>query len=231
MFRVTMQFAGKPVRNYTFEKSLVTIGRDATCDIVVDNIGASRRHAMIEQTQDGYVLADLRSNNGTFVSGERILHHRLTDADEFLIGKYAFRFESVDAVTSMDTEPVFPEAPAEQTVHLDAADVAKLRQRSSRRVAEQAAQIVQLAPEKCRQNFRLGDAFHVIGKDGHATVHLAGMFAPRFAGVLVKSAAGYQLVATSRGLKVNGRHVPAVALQDGDLLECGKARLRYCEEA
>jgi len=227
MFRVTMHFAGKPVRDFTFEKSLVTIGRDTTCDIVVDNIGASRRHAMIEQTQEGYVLADLKSNNGTYVDGERILHHRLSDADEFLIGKYSFRFEEVGSKKAEATEPVFPEAqeaPEEQTIHLDRRETDKLRERSARRTG---AQVVQVAPEKHRRTVELEDPYYVIGRDAAAAIRLGGMFVPRHAGVIVRTDQGYHVVATSRTLKVNGRRVSAASLADGDLLECGGARLRF----
>lgn len=224
MFRVTMHFAGKPVRDFTFEKSLVTIGRDSTCDIVVDNIGASRRHAMIEATHDGYVLADLRSNNGTYVSGERILHHRLTDADEFLIGKYAFRFETIVPGKEDATEPVFPDSPPEQTVHLGRDDIARLRERSER---AGRPQLVQTAPDRERRTIDLDQPYHVIGKDPHAAVRLQGVFVPRWAGVLVRTEGGMQVVATSRALKVNGRRVAAALLSDGDLLEVGKVRLRF----
>ncbi len=44
----------------------VTLGRDATCDIVLDDRKASRQHARIERRRDKFVLAD-HSSNGTFV--------------------------------------------------------------------------------------------------------------------------------------------------------------------
>ena len=87
MIRVTMQFGGKPIRKYTFDKPLISIGREQGCDIVVENIGASRRHATIEKTENGFVLTDLKSHNGTFVKGEKVFHHELTDSDEFFISE------------------------------------------------------------------------------------------------------------------------------------------------
>ncbi len=225
MFRVTMHFAGKPVRAFTFEKSLVTIGRDSTCDIVVDNIGTSRRHAMIEHTQDGYVLADLRSNNGTFVHGERVLHHRLDNADEFLIGKYAFRLEDLGVAAAQSTEPVFPDAPDEQTVHLDRRELDKLRARSVRKTR---VELVQMAPTKGRRTIALGDTYHVLGRDPHAAIRVRGLLVPRHAAVFVRTETGYDLVATSRTVRVNGRRLPATPLADGDLIQCGRARFRYC---
>lgn len=43
-----------------------SIGRDATCDIVIDDLKASRQHARIERRRDKFVLVD-HSSNGTFV--------------------------------------------------------------------------------------------------------------------------------------------------------------------
>jgi len=45
----------------------VSLGRDATCDIVLHDPKASRQHAKIERRRDKFVLAD-HSSNGTFVA-------------------------------------------------------------------------------------------------------------------------------------------------------------------
>jgi class 3 adenylate cyclase len=45
----------------------VTIGRDASCDIVIGDRKTSRQHASIEKRRDKFVLAD-HSSNGTFVA-------------------------------------------------------------------------------------------------------------------------------------------------------------------
>jgi class 3 adenylate cyclase len=45
----------------------LTLGREATCDIVIDDPKASRQHAKIERRRDKFVLVD-HSSNGTFVA-------------------------------------------------------------------------------------------------------------------------------------------------------------------
>lgn len=47
--------------------SLLTLGRDAACDIVIADKRASRSHAKIERRRDKFVLAD-QSTNGTYVT-------------------------------------------------------------------------------------------------------------------------------------------------------------------
>ncbi len=54
------------------EGQVITVGRDATCDIVLDTPNVSRVHARLERTRDGFKVQDLGSTNGTWVSGERI---------------------------------------------------------------------------------------------------------------------------------------------------------------
>lgn len=51
----------------------LVIGRDASADVALRHDGAaSRRHAEIAVGEDGPVLADLDSRNGTFHNGERV---------------------------------------------------------------------------------------------------------------------------------------------------------------
>jgi pSer/pThr/pTyr-binding forkhead associated (FHA) protein len=51
---------------------VLAIGRDSSNDLIVDHPLASRRHARLERTDQGYVVLDLESTNGTYVNGERI---------------------------------------------------------------------------------------------------------------------------------------------------------------
>jgi hypothetical protein len=46
-----------------------TIGRSRDCDIVLDDVGISRRHAEIRPGQDGWTVEDLGSTNGVLVNG------------------------------------------------------------------------------------------------------------------------------------------------------------------
>ncbi|MFO7166596.1 MAG: winged helix-turn-helix domain-containing protein [Chloroflexota bacterium] len=50
----------------------LTIGRDGANDIIIDHPLASRRHARLERDDNGYLVRDLDSTNGTYVNGDRI---------------------------------------------------------------------------------------------------------------------------------------------------------------
>jgi hypothetical protein len=50
----------------------VLIGRDPACNLVVNDIEVSRRHARLVAQSGGYAIEDLGSTNGTFVNEARL---------------------------------------------------------------------------------------------------------------------------------------------------------------
>jgi len=48
------------------------LGRSRECDIVLDDVGVSRRHAEIRPTAEGWTLADLDSTNGVRLNDRRL---------------------------------------------------------------------------------------------------------------------------------------------------------------
>jgi Domain of unknown function (DUF1707)/FHA domain len=46
-----------------------TIGRTQDCDLRVADLSVSRRHAQLDRSEDGWLLSDLGSHNGTRVNG------------------------------------------------------------------------------------------------------------------------------------------------------------------
>lgn len=231
MFRVTMSFAGKPVKKFTFDQDQITIGRESGCEIVVENIGASRRHATIEKTPEGYVLSDLQSHNGTFVNGEKVFHHRLGDNDEFFIGKYSFQFEALEPVVAVVAPEVPASAPAksempDMTFRLDRREIERIMGASARGAAPQ---LVQLAPEHEKKTLVLEKAYYIVGSDLAAEIKTPGLFAPAKSGVLIRTDSGWRALALSKKFRVNGKPVTDTPLQDGDLIEVSKRRFRFCQ--
>ena len=67
-------------------KDTLTIGRAPQNDLQLGDALISRKHAVIESTQAGFILRDLSSGNGTFVGKEQIDEHLLSEGDVFRIG-------------------------------------------------------------------------------------------------------------------------------------------------
>ena len=73
------------------------LGRDATCDIVIGDLKASRQHARIERRRDKFVLVD-HSSNGTYVqiAGEGELMLRREELILRLAGRIALGLHTGD---------------------------------------------------------------------------------------------------------------------------------------
>ena len=72
----------------------VVIGRLPECRVVLNDPNVSRRHAEIRRQGSDFVIADLRSTNGTRVNGMPVRERTLVDGDEISVGTTAIRFET-----------------------------------------------------------------------------------------------------------------------------------------
>jgi predicted component of type VI protein secretion system len=86
-----------PQRQWLLEGEVSLIGRDEDCQVIIDDRQASRHHARIVRTEQGYVIEDLDSKNGTFLNGQVLREPTpLADGDEIGIA-LAARLAFVDA--------------------------------------------------------------------------------------------------------------------------------------
>jgi pSer/pThr/pTyr-binding forkhead associated (FHA) protein len=85
---------GRAGETFPLDADRITVGRSPECDIFLDDVTVSRRHAVLSRSDDGYVLADEGSLNGTFVNKRRVESAELSDGDELQIGKYRLTFLS-----------------------------------------------------------------------------------------------------------------------------------------
>jgi pSer/pThr/pTyr-binding forkhead associated (FHA) protein len=86
----------------------VIVGRDSGCQLVIDDPLVSRRHAEIEYAEEGWLLRDLGSRNGTFVDGQRCAFVAVTDGGEVRLGSAekgpVVRFAFVHPDVAEDTQ-------------------------------------------------------------------------------------------------------------------------------
>jgi DNA-binding winged helix-turn-helix (wHTH) protein len=86
----SLMWGGEHVR---LKRGKNVLGRDPDADVYVDAIGVSRRHAVIIMGDDGAMLQDLCSKNGTFMDGARIISPvLLSDDTEIRLGAFCIRF-------------------------------------------------------------------------------------------------------------------------------------------
>ena|SRR2546427_13098788 len=75
-------------RTYVLEGAVVSIGRSAESDIVLDDMTVSRHHAELFLSDDTHVIKDAGSRNGVFVNREAVSEAPLTSGDELQVGRY-----------------------------------------------------------------------------------------------------------------------------------------------
>jgi FHA domain-containing protein len=86
--------AGGGIAGETFKPTgpRTLIGRAADCEIFLDDVTVSRRHAELLHEGDRFTIRDLGSLNGTFVNRRRVESAELHDDDEVQVGKYRMTF-------------------------------------------------------------------------------------------------------------------------------------------
>jgi pSer/pThr/pTyr-binding forkhead associated (FHA) protein len=74
-FRLIVRRGPQPNQIYDLNKGIITLGRDITNDIVINDPEVSRHHCRLTQGGGGYTIEDLGSTNGTFINGQRLTGH------------------------------------------------------------------------------------------------------------------------------------------------------------
>lgn len=94
MATVTVGGGGRQPRTYELNKPSMTVGREASCDIHIDNVAVSKKHCEFVNQGGAFLVRDLGSSNGTFVGSEKVTEHKLKDGEEVVIGSYSLRYEN-----------------------------------------------------------------------------------------------------------------------------------------
>ncbi|ERH30204.1 MULTISPECIES: FHA domain-containing protein [Alloscardovia] len=77
---------------YLLDADVITAGRDAASDIVLDDNTVSREHTIFKRSGSVFTVEDAGSLNGTYVNRERVDSARLNSGDEIIIGRFRFAF-------------------------------------------------------------------------------------------------------------------------------------------
>ncbi len=120
--KLILSFNDQTVGEFPLDKDALTIGRRPECDIHIDNLAVSGRHARVMTIAGTSFLEDLDSTNGTFVNGKKVAKHSLSNGDLIMIGKHSLRF-AAEAASKQKEGDRFTE-----TIVLGADQASALRQ-------------------------------------------------------------------------------------------------------
>ncbi len=115
-FRLIVRRGPQPNQTYDLNKDIITLGRDITNDIVINDPEVSRHHMRLTRGAGGYTLEDLGSTNGTFVNGQRLTGAKpLNNGDMIGLGEtVTLGYEMIreQPVGAPPEEPVTAPSPA-----------------------------------------------------------------------------------------------------------------------
>ena len=83
---------GMAGQSFQPDEGSTLIGRSPECDVFLDDVTVSRRHAELVRDGETFTIRDLESLNGTYVNRRRIESTVLEDDDEVQNGKYRLTF-------------------------------------------------------------------------------------------------------------------------------------------
>jgi transcriptional regulator with GAF, ATPase, and Fis domain len=149
-----LQAISGPLRNAEFPVSTsVTIGRNASNTVRLEDAEVSPNHCVIESQDGKAVLTDLESHFGTFVNGIPVKDRELKSGDQIAVGNSVFLFQT-ENVHSVASSPVQISAQEplnlkvlqfrpDELLNLDAVSLASLPQPS--RVARNLNTLLQIS--------------------------------------------------------------------------------------
>lgn len=116
-FRLIVRRGPQPNQTFELNKDVITLGRDITNDIVINDPEVSRHHLRFTRGASGYNMEDLGSTNGTFIGGQRMTGVRpLNRGDMIGLGEtvtlgYEVLRAGLEAAPTMQN-PAQPQAPS-----------------------------------------------------------------------------------------------------------------------
>lgn len=197
----------------------LSIGRRDTNNIVIENLVVSGSHAKLDALDEGYLLTDLRSKNGTFVNEVPINSHWLQDGDVVRIGKHSIQLVvdedeafALDVEDTMDETMVFGSSEFSQSI-----------------TAQQAPAILTFL-KGGQGDHALAKKLTKLGKDYSNDIVVSGFGVGQTAATISKLPEGY-FISYVTGMskpKINGKTVTeSRKLEEFDEIEIGASRLQF----
>jgi len=116
-YQLTMRSGPNPGTVYALDSDHISIGRDSSNSISVNDAEVSRHHARMSFQGGKYVLEDMGSTNGSFVNGQRLTGPRVLKSGEVISfgEQIVFVYEAVESdpgATVVSSRAEIPSRPA-----------------------------------------------------------------------------------------------------------------------
>lgn len=215
--RLVVRLKNRPLKTYTVTGREISIGRLPENDIVIDNLGVSRRHAVLRSTRTGWVIRDLGSGNGTLVNGARVEEAPVAGGDVIRIGKYDIHFQETtgeDGPAGLDRTMIVP------SYH----ETTEEKPRGEFTVSFPVdAPAPRLYRRDTREEHVLARDRLLIGRSAGADIRVGSLLSPREAAEIRRDGGSWVLTRLSprRRMSVNGEEIDNKILEEEDLIAIG----------
>jgi len=225
MAKLVLSHNGKVIDQYFLKKTSITIGRDKSNDIAIDDPLLSREHARIVSVGDDEIIEDLQSSNGTQINGRPLTRQILQHLDVIALGSHQLRYQSSRTASDADLERTIMIKALPRTTQSDAdADAAILAipvAHAARAKWPRGSVIVLKSPvsHSSGETIRLDEVVTTFGIPSEQLIVLTR----RPQGVFVTHVEGKQFPS------INGQTIGTTpyALRDGDLIEAAGYQLKF----
>ncbi len=228
MAEIIVKYEDKVVERIVTEKKRLSIGRTNENDIVLENRGVSRKHALIEFNNNAAVIIDNESLNGTFVNNRKVNEEVLRDDDVITIGKYNLIYhnqssQEADGVADFDGTMVLNTKKQKKMIEND---------RMEKEIVSKHDGSVLIGEENADfSEFRIDRDVTTFGKAKFCHVRVKGFWLSGIQAKLVKEDNLYSMVNLGKKGKtqVNGEPIEQCVLKNGDIISVGKSTFKFVE--
>lgn len=240
MPKLTVLLGRRTMQAYDFKQESIIVGRDEGVDVLIDNPSVSRRHAEIRLTDDGWVVEDLGSSNGTFIGGHRIERPRSIGlGDEIGFGKFSIVFgkalgegEVPVAKPSPMADPPArrPNAPSPDstgTMHINPHEVKELLKESDRK---KRAHFVWESGGETGTHYLSEQNAVLIGTDDLCDLRVPKAPKHHLLLMTLGGTTEVRYLAMFGAMTVRGQNVRRARLRNGDVVEAGGVKLTFMDD-
>jgi pSer/pThr/pTyr-binding forkhead associated (FHA) protein len=235
MPKLTLLLGRRTMQVYDFKQESIIIGRDDGADVLIDNPSVSRRHAEIRLGDDGWVVEDLGSSNGTFIRGTKIQGPQaLGLGDEVGFGKFSIVFGKAlgEGEQPMPTATATAKQSAVQathqgTMHINPHEVRELLKESDRK---KRAHFLWESGGRQGTHYLSDSPAVLIGTDDLCDLQVPK--APKHHVLIVHNKTGCDVryLGSFGSMTVGGKSTKRAKLKNGDVVESGGLTLTFMDD-
>ena len=222
---LVVTFGANVVESRRMDKDRITIGRDDTNDIVLNNPTISRQHSEISFSDGIVSIKDLRSANGTFINNVKMDDAVLDIGDEILVGKYMIKLKSARSLDpELDLSFQSTEEGKSTDIETFMVDDKTRKQMLERLKSGDNISFPVLILANNKQIKLTEDNFY-IGKGSESNLRIKGIFIKDVHVKIIKiGATSYKMISMGSffsPVRVNGKKTKEKILRHGDVIEIG----------